>query len=370
MNRSRSRRARSRAPIFRLRGKGMPDVSGRGRGDLFFTVQAVTPKKLSKEQRALLEQLSKVLPKEKFEPRAARRRGRRQEPLRQGQRYFWVRPGRRSTFMCRAAIRNCSELVLAELDDFQPTAIQEPDEASRLRAFFTSVGIARRRGPRAGRRHSASISSSNRSTSTDEDWAARSQAQLRAVTVGRLVIAPPWDAEQRRTSPVAPIVIRPSMGFGTGHHATTRLTLKALQDCDLEGKTVLDIGCGSGVLAIAAVRLGARSAVGIDIDPDALANAADNLDAERRRERVSPRASATSASIAQPADVVVGESHGRAAGSDRRRAWPRLVEPRRHADRQRIHGKRESTVVLQALEALADVARRSIRKTNGCASTV
>ena len=55
--------------IFRLRGKGMPDVSGRGRGDLFFTVQAVTPKKLNKEQRILLEQLSKVLPKEKFDPR-------------------------------------------------------------------------------------------------------------------------------------------------------------------------------------------------------------------------------------------------------------------------------------------------------------
>jgi molecular chaperone DnaJ len=57
--------------VFRfLRGKGMPDVSGRGRGDLFFTVQAVTPKKLTKEQRSLLEQLGKALPKEKFEPRA------------------------------------------------------------------------------------------------------------------------------------------------------------------------------------------------------------------------------------------------------------------------------------------------------------
>jgi len=54
---------------FRLRGKGMPDVSGRGRGDLYFAAQAVTPKKLSKDQRALLEQLSKALPKEKFEPR-------------------------------------------------------------------------------------------------------------------------------------------------------------------------------------------------------------------------------------------------------------------------------------------------------------
>ncbi len=54
---------------FRLRGKGIADVSGRGRGDLFFTVQAVTPKKLTKEQRAALEQLGSVLPKDKFEPR-------------------------------------------------------------------------------------------------------------------------------------------------------------------------------------------------------------------------------------------------------------------------------------------------------------
>jgi len=55
---------------FRVRGKGMPDVSGRGRGDLYFSVQAVTPKKLTKEQKTLLEQLAKALPAEKFEPRA------------------------------------------------------------------------------------------------------------------------------------------------------------------------------------------------------------------------------------------------------------------------------------------------------------
>ena len=54
---------------MRLRGKGMPDVNGRGRGDLFATVQVQTPKKLNKEQRKLLEQLSEVLPKEQFEPR-------------------------------------------------------------------------------------------------------------------------------------------------------------------------------------------------------------------------------------------------------------------------------------------------------------
>jgi molecular chaperone DnaJ len=55
---------------LRLRGKGMPDVNGRGRGDLFATVQVQTPKKLSKDQRRVLEDLAKALPKEKFEPRA------------------------------------------------------------------------------------------------------------------------------------------------------------------------------------------------------------------------------------------------------------------------------------------------------------
>jgi molecular chaperone DnaJ len=53
---------------FRLRGRGMPDVTGRGRGDLLITVKVVTPKKLSREQKKLLEQLAATLPQEKFEP--------------------------------------------------------------------------------------------------------------------------------------------------------------------------------------------------------------------------------------------------------------------------------------------------------------
>ena len=82
------------------------------------------------------------------------------------------------------------ELVLAELDDFQPTAIQEPDDSSRLRAFFTTAESR----DAAARALAASFGSHLFVESIDvedEDWAARSQAQLRAITIGRLVVAPP-----------------------------------------------------------------------------------------------------------------------------------------------------------------------------------
>jgi ribosomal protein L11 methyltransferase len=104
----------------------------------------------------------------------------------------------------------------------------------------------------------------------DEDWAARSQRELTAIEAGTFIVAPPWDLPAGATKTV--IVIEPSRGFGTGHHASTRLCLRALSECTLDGD-VLDLGTGSGVLAIGAALCGARSVVAVDVDPDAIESA-------------------------------------------------------------------------------------------------
>jgi ribosomal protein L11 methyltransferase len=174
------------------------------------------------------------------------------------------------------------DLFLAALVDYDVAAI---DETAEYRVFFHAAD-ARDRALAALRAEFADLSL-HAVDVPDDDWAARSQASLRAIRVGGIVVAPPWDVPDvgrggtpdlaGREGPPCVVIIQPSMGFGTGHHATTRLCLQALQELDLRGRTVLDVGTGSGVLAIAAQKLGAARSVGIDDDADAIHAARENV---------------------------------------------------------------------------------------------
>jgi ribosomal protein L11 methyltransferase len=108
----------------------------------------------------------------------------------------------------------------------------------------------------------------------DEDWVRRTQAQFAPVEIGeRLWIGPSW-----REPPADRIAVRldPGLAFGTGTHPTTQLVLRFLERRIRGGEGVLDYGCGSGILAIAAAKLGAARVDGVDIDAQALATARDN----------------------------------------------------------------------------------------------
>ncbi|MBB5233122.1 50S ribosomal protein L11 methyltransferase [Deinococcus budaensis] len=118
----------------------------------------------------------------------------------------------------------------------------------------------------------------------DQDWQAEFRRTLRPVVAGRITIVAPWQREEV-TAGQTPLVIEPGMAFGTGHHATTRLAVEALSELGLEalgpggqGARVLDVGTGSGVLAIAAALLGARFAFGVDIDPITIPIARENAE--------------------------------------------------------------------------------------------
>jgi ribosomal protein L11 methyltransferase len=102
--------------------------------------------------------------------------------------------------------------------------------------------------------------------------------ELKTVRAGkRVVIRPPWEEYSPKEDEVV-IEINPSMAFGTGHHETTRLCIQAMEEIfeNVNVKNVLDVGCGSGILSIAAVRLGVDGATGLDIDPVAVEEAKKN----------------------------------------------------------------------------------------------
>ncbi len=109
----------------------------------------------------------------------------------------------------------------------------------------------------------------------DKDWEREWMDNFHPMQFGkRLWICPSW-----RDVPdpnAVNVMLDPGLAFGTGTHPTTSLCLRWLDALDLEGKTVVDFGCGSGILALAALKLGAKEVIGIDIDPQALQASMEN----------------------------------------------------------------------------------------------
>ncbi len=118
-------------------------------------------------------------------------------------------------------------------------------------------------------------------TLADEDWVQAVQREFTPFAVGRrLWITPSWHAGPAEVPDGRQaIVLDPGLAFGTGSHPTTRLCLEWLDEHIAGGTSLIDYGCGSGILAIAAARLGAAPVTAIDIDPQALAAAARNAEA-------------------------------------------------------------------------------------------
>ena len=111
----------------------------------------------------------------------------------------------------------------------------------------------------------------------EEDWAEAWKKYYHPIPLGKVTVVPAWE-EYTPKDGEAVIRMDPGMAFGTGTHETTRLVMEMMQEEDLEDKLVLDVGTGSGILALCASKLGARAAYAYDIDPVAVRVARENIE--------------------------------------------------------------------------------------------
>jgi ribosomal protein L11 methyltransferase len=219
---------------------------------------------------------------------------------------------------CDALDDEARTRLLLDIDDVDALALDGIDDGARVTLYFGDAEACDAAEALLHSRGWAAAARFSRQDIADEGWAARSQADLPAVVVERLAVSPPWDVERLRgeCEALAPdarpdvIVIEPSMGFGTGHHQSTRLCLRALQAVDVNGLRVLDVGTGSGVLAIAAVRRGARAALGIDPDPDAIVSATDSVARNDVSGQVALRVTGLDDPALEPADLLFANLTG------------------------------------------------------------
>lgn len=115
-------------------------------------------------------------------------------------------------------------------------------------------------------------------TLREEDWAENWKKYFKPIPIGKtLIIKPSWEVLEDNNNRTV-LEIDPKMSFGTGTHYTTKLCLELLEEIGCDGKTILDMGCGSGILSVGGLLMGARSAVAVDIDPLAVKTSFENAE--------------------------------------------------------------------------------------------
>lgn len=184
----------------------------------------------------------------------------------------------------------------------EPGSVTTPGWAhSRVVALFDSdADVATMLAEAAEQAGLAQVPEFTVATVEEQNWVQLTQAQFDPIQVsGRLWIVPSW---HEAPDPAAiNLILDPGMAFGTGSHPTTRLCLEWLERTVASGDTLLDYGCGSGILAIAAAKLGAAEVSGVDIDPQAVEAAKANAE----RNGVLARFADSAGALAGEYDVVV-----------------------------------------------------------------
>ena len=116
------------------------------------------------------------------------------------------------------------------------------------------------------------------SETEDKDWINNWKQYWHTFTIGDLFIKPTWEPETEEMKGHAVLSIDPGTAFGTGSHETTRMVIKQLQKYVKDGDEVLDVGCGSGILSVVALKYGAKHAFGTDLDPNAIIASEENAE--------------------------------------------------------------------------------------------
>ena len=180
-------------------------------------------------------------------------------------------------------------------------AFLTPERAGEIPAIMQEIYACRDRA--AGEIPFGTLEDTKREIDGD-DWIDVWKKHFRPIHLGRIVVVPEW-IEYERAEGEEIVLLDSNMAFGTGEHETTSMCVELLQTFSVAGKTVLDVGCGSGILGIAAAKLGAKKCVLTDLDPIAVTSAKHNAEKNGVQDRVSVYETNLTDGAAYKSDIVL-----------------------------------------------------------------